>query len=507
MTIRSQLSVLALLLGVLAFAPVAYGAGELDPTFDGDGRVLTDLGGNDVVRAIAIQADGKIVAAGVGSSGRNDDFALARYNPDGSLDPSFDGDGRVAMDFHDSSDQALGVAIQADGKIVAAGGSRSFGNPNDFALARYNTDGSLDPSFDGDGRLLTDFGASDLGYDVVLQADGKILATGFTESAGLSPDDFALARYNRDGSLDASFGGDGKVVTDFFGSADFAYDAAIQTDGKIVAAGEGGAGGVANPFDFALARYNPDGSLDATFDGDGRVLTDFGTTDFARGVAIQADGKIVAAGEGDFDDFGLARYNPDGSLDATFDGDGRVYTDFGDREFAEDVALQADGKIVAAGGGASRDFGLARYLPDANLPPDCSTVTASPNTLHQSNHRLNLVTLIGARDADGDTVTLTVTAVSQDEPVNGFGDGDTSPDARAGTRSNDVFLRAERSGRGDGRVYRVSFTGSDGNGGSCSGTVTVGVPRGGGSTPVDSAPPSFDSLVGHPVRHLARLHP
>jgi hypothetical protein len=136
------------------------------------------------------------------------------------------------------------------------------------------------------------------------------------------------------------------------------------------------------------------------------------------------------------------------------------------------------------------------YCPPPNEPPDCSTVTASPSTLWPPNHTFRLVTLTGATDPDGDEVTLTITGVTQDEPVNGIGDGNTSPDAQPGPSSNTVFVRAERSGRGDGRVYRISFTGADAAGGTCSGTVTVGVPhdRGKGSTPIDSAPPSYDSF-------------
>ena len=136
------------------------------------------------------------------------------------------------------------------------------------------------------------------------------------------------------------------------------------------------------------------------------------------------------------------------------------------------------------------------YCPPPNEPPDCSTVEASPTVLWPPNHELRLVTLSGGTDPDSDAVTLTVTAVTQDEPLNGSGDGNTAPDAEAGTFSNTVRLRAERSGTGDGRVYRISFTGSDGEGGTCSGTVTVGVPHdmGAGSTPIDSAPPSFDSF-------------
>ncbi|MGH3105360.1 MAG: hypothetical protein ACRDN6_14815 [Gaiellaceae bacterium] len=136
------------------------------------------------------------------------------------------------------------------------------------------------------------------------------------------------------------------------------------------------------------------------------------------------------------------------------------------------------------------------YCPPPNRPPDCSNVAASPTTLWPPNHRLVLVTLSGAADPDGDAVTLTITGVTQDEPLNGVGDGNTSPDAQSGALPNTVHLRAERSGTGDGRVYRISFTGSDGLGGTCSGTVTVGVPHdmGQGSTAIDSAPPSFDSF-------------
>src|SRR5439155_2244366 len=172
----------------------------------------------------------------------------------------------------------------------------------------------------------------------------------------------------------------------------------------------------------------------------------------------------------------------------------KVLTDLGGDDFARDVAIQADGKIVAAGRSGVRptyDFALARYLPDGaplNLPPDCSKVAASPNRLGPPNHRFRLISLTGATDPDGDTVTLTIAAVTQDEPLNGEDDGNTSPDARRASAENQVFLRAERSGGGDGRVYRVSFTGSDGKGGSCEGRATVAVPHDQGKAAVDSAP-------------------
>jgi uncharacterized delta-60 repeat protein len=363
---------LALLVGLLALPSAARGAGELDPTFSGDGKVLTDFGALDNANDVAIQPDGKIVAAGATRVGTNPlNFALARYNPGGSLDPSFDGDGKVVTNFGSDLDSVLGVAIQADGKIVAAGFTDAGVNPANFALARYNPDGSLDPTFAGDGTLVTDFGDFDFANEVAIQADGKIVAAGVSS---LTDDNFALARYNPDGSLDPSFDGDGRVVTDFGGfiGDDRAEAVAIQADGKIVAAGQASAG--TNPLNFALARYNPGGSLDSSFDGDGRVVTDFGAGDSASGVAIQVDGKVVAAGftsNGDNPrNFALARYNPDGTRDPSFDGDGRVRTDFGSSEMASGVALQADGKIVAAGASGAfgaRDFALARYSVGGGL--------------------------------------------------------------------------------------------------------------------------------------------
>jgi hypothetical protein len=132
--------------------------------------------------------------------------------------------------------------------------------------------------------------------------------------------------------------------------------------------------------------------------------------------------------------------------------------------------------------------------PPPNLPPTCAPVVASPTTLKPRDHKLQPITLSGATDPDDDAVALTITAVTQDEPLNGTGDGDVAPDAQSGTLANTVFLRAERSGTGDGRVYRVSFAVSDGNGGTCTGIINVFVPKDTGSTAIDSAPPSYDSF-------------
>jgi uncharacterized delta-60 repeat protein len=342
-------------------SPALAVAGDLDISFSGDGKATTNFTpGDDVAFGVAVQADGKIVTVGRagGSGGR---FALARYNTDGSLDTMFSGDGKVTTNFTSRDDLAFGVALQLDGKIVAGGTSNNGGR---FALARYNTDGSLDPTFSGDGKVTTNFTArNDVAFGVAVQADGRIVAAGTAGDFGR----FALARYNGDGSLDATFSGDGKVTTNFTAGDDGAFGVAVQVDGKIVAAGVGG-----NFGRFALARYNTDGSLDSTFSGDGRVMTNFTAgQDFANGLALQGDGKIVAAGRagGNGGRVAVARYNTGGSLDATFSGDGKVTTNFSKGEdFANGVAVQADGKLVAAG--ASNNFSrfaLVRYNPDGTL--------------------------------------------------------------------------------------------------------------------------------------------
>ena len=334
--------------------------GTLDTSFGGDGKVVTNFStiADDFANSVAVQADGKIVAAGHSS----DRFALARYNSDGELDVTFSGDGKMTTNFSSAFDDALGVAVRANGKIVAAGHAGS----DKFALARYNPNGTLDATFSGNGKVTTNFSpVSDLATAVAIQANGKIVAAGTAGSTEFSGT-FALARYNPNGTLDTTFSGNGKATTDFTpGEQDVAFGVAIQANGKIVAAGGGDVGG----FSFELARYKRNGALDTTFSGDGKVTTNFSAgLDAAHGVAIQADGKIVAAGHANLRRFALARYNRNGNLDTTFSGNGKVVTDFTRRGFGDDfangVAIQANGKIVAAGraGGSGGRFALVRYL-------------------------------------------------------------------------------------------------------------------------------------------------
>src|SRR5215204_6359414 len=254
----------------------------------------------------------------------------------GGLDPTFSGDGKQTTDFGHGADAAGGMALAPHGKIVAVGQTGTGGY--NWALARYNPNGALDPTFSGDGKQTTDFGGEpgiDVATAVAMQTDGKIVAVGRGGPEG----DFALARYKSNGSLDPTFSGDGKQTTGFGG---YASAVAIQSNGKIVVAGNGGGS-------FALARYKPNGSLDPTFSGDGKLTTGFGRFSGAQGMAIQPDGKIVAAGFALDGDFGLARYNPNGALDPTFSGDGKQTTGFGRFDGAQGMAIQPDGKIVAAG--------------------------------------------------------------------------------------------------------------------------------------------------------------
>lgn len=271
---------------------------------------------NGYNNSIAIQNDGKIIVAGSSiTQSNNFDFAAARLNTNGSLDTSFSLDGLATFSIGSGNEEAYSIAINpVSGKIVLAGYSYSSSTNNDFALIMLNSSGLFDWSFNGNGKVTTNTGGNDAAYSVAFQTNGKIIAGG-RQSNGSNGTDFSLARYNANGTLDTGFGTGGKVATAFSAYYDSAFGIALQSDGKIVAAGYGADNNNLNTsYNFALARYNTNGTLDTTFSGDGKQMTDFNiNTDIGQALAIQADGKILVAGytwNGAYNEIAVARYLP-----------------------------------------------------------------------------------------------------------------------------------------------------------------------------------------------------
>lgn len=348
--------------------------------------------GVDGSNAIALQADGKIVLAGECVSGGVGNFCVARLNADGSLDQSFqgpngNGGGKFLLPIGAGGGGANAVAVQGDGKIVIAGYCYN-GADDDFCLARLSVDGSLDTSFDGpsgsgDGKFLLAISAfEDYAHALTLQSDGKMVLAGQCGSAIIGHG-FCAVRLNADGSFDTSFGGpsgtgNGVAQVPFGTVGGVAYAVAVQPDGKIVLAGTCAG-------DFCVARLNAGGSFDTSFVGpsgasNGNFTLPIGSSsDFAASLALQADGKLVLAGNcynGVNDDFCVARLNVNGSLDASFDGpsgfaNGKFLLPMGaGNDAARAAAVQSDGKIVIAGhcfNGANTDFCVARLNVDGSL--------------------------------------------------------------------------------------------------------------------------------------------
>jgi uncharacterized delta-60 repeat protein len=350
----------ALSVAVLA-SPAVAAPGDLDPSFGGDGKVKTIFPGGSFANAVAIQADEKVVAVGAAAGpSETGVFAITRYLTDGELDPSFDGDGMQTAAFAGGGDEAHSVAIQANGKIVAVGTD----SRQRFGLVRYLSDGTPDPTFGNAGKVRTNLTKrEDIGYDVAIQPDGKIVVAG---SAG-SGSRFAVARYRRSGGLDRSFGDGGAVL---FVRGGQARSMALQPDGKIVVTGF-------NPYGLVLARLRPSGAPDGSFGHNG-VVSRVASAIFPLAVTLQPNGKIVVGGNDDIFRCGIARFRSDGRLDRTFSGDGTRTVHFGSGEQAfTEVLMQGDGSIIAAGHVGPHEagdtimpkIGLARLRPDGTLDP------------------------------------------------------------------------------------------------------------------------------------------
>lgn len=377
----------SVLMGLGINIAVAQTSGQLDSTFGGSGVVTTSIGtGNDIGKSIVIQNDGKIIEAGYSKENLTDDFSMVRYKPDGSLDNSFGVNGKVKTSIGNSDDQASDVLLESDGKILVTG-TTTVGTKKVFVMVKYKSDGSPDSTFGTNGEIETSIGTGD---DVVtsskIQDDGKVIVAG--SSTGTN-EDFAIVRYKTDGTLDNTFGTAGKVVTPVGDTDDRISDIEVQSDGKIVAAGIATFTG--NVTKFAIVRYNSDGSLDNTFGTNGKVITLLGTDDIAKSVVIQQNGKIVVAGTSTSngnDDFSIIRYNSDGSLDNTFGTNGHVITSVdNENDDVSSVTLQSDDKIVVAGSsvvGSTPVFSVVRYMPDGALDNQFGTGGKVISTLQNS---------------------------------------------------------------------------------------------------------------------------
>jgi uncharacterized delta-60 repeat protein len=349
---RLRISTAALSAALVVIAVPAFAAaapGDLDPTFGGgDGKVITNVTDRfDWTNGVVIQGDEKIVTAGeaYGGGGR---FYVVRYLTDGTLDTSFGGDGVVFTNFTPGGDYGYDVTIDNSGKILVVGGIGGKGGR--LGLARYLDDGSLDPAFgDGDGKVATNFSdGNDYASGVLVDGNDKIVAVG---KAGGKGGRFAVARYNDAGTLDDTFGGgDGKVTTNFTTRDDYADDVALGDNNTIIVAGTANYG---RDSKFALAQYDSTGQLDTSFGGDGRVSTNFSSRSFidgAWGVAVQSGIGIVVTGPAGAK-VALVRYTSTGALDLTFGGgDGITRTNWSaGRDWTDEIALDTSGRIVVVG--------------------------------------------------------------------------------------------------------------------------------------------------------------
>ncbi len=385
-----------------AFGMVRYNAnGTLDTGFGSGGKVVSRVGSfRDILAALAIQRDGKILLAGSNESrdkNFNDttSFFIERYDSNGRIDPSLGSGGLVLTSFgEEGSAYAADMAIQPDGKIVLGGVSvtgptQSYNST--LALARYNSDGSADNSFNGNGRVTTSLPYIIVGCSsLALQSDGKIVVAGFssTISGALV---WALVRYNPDGTLDPGFGTGGKRVWGAGSGVNEPAKVIIQADGKILVAGS------SSTPQFLIFRFNADGTPDSSFGAAGRIHVKI-APQFSEctSLLLQPNGKIVAGGHAAFADglyrFALARYQSNGLLDTTFSGDGIVITKAGDdHSQLYDLALQPDGKILAAGTVYQRPFfgfGLVRY--EGDTPPAITSQPVSQTVTVGSNASFNV---------------------------------------------------------------------------------------------------------------------
>jgi uncharacterized delta-60 repeat protein len=496
---------------IIATYPAVLKAGDLDPGFGTNGKVITDFNGaNDIANNVFVQADKKIVVAG----SSNGVFALAKYNSDGSLDTSFGTNGKTTNDFGGTINSTI---QQSDGKFVVAGATNGL-----FLVARYNLDGSIDSSFGNNGKVTTAIlqsgasGSAAVIKNIVQQKDGKILALGENLPAGRSnTQDIALARYNIDGSLDTSFGTNGQLAQ-FMPGEDVSAAIILQDDGKFIVTGAniierspnrnpilarfnsngtldaslpvlplGGIGKATvqsdgkiivlsdgfvtsnpdgSPFPVAIpgniSRYNVDGTLDNSFGTNGRAT--YRGVGTREGIVVQNDGKIIVAGTnqaaplpGQTDrptNFAITRYNSNGTLDNTFGDNGNIISDLSIAVKFGGIKLQSDGSIVLVGGTGlpsdplTSDFIIARYLSDGTpTTPTAINGTAGNDILNGTSADNTINGLAGNDTLNGLDGNDTLNGDNGNDKLNGGKGNDTlnggnGNDILSGGVGNDILF-------------------------------------------------------------------
>lgn len=348
---------------VILGAPVALAAdGDLDTSFSTDGMFHYSMGpGHDQGYGVTLGPDGTIYVVGVAGN-TNDDIAVSRLTAAGAIDTSFSLDGKDTINFLWGNDEARDVAVQPDGKVVVVGSS-IIDTLDNFVVLRLASIGGLDTSFHTNGYHHINFGNDSFARAVAIQDDGKIVVVGFVEFT--SDVDIAVARFNTNGTLDTTFSSDGMLTYDAAWGYAEAWDVAIQSDGKILVAGWQQVDTIR---EFLVLRYNSNGSKDTSFNSFGYTGTHFGSNSYGRALVVQGDGKIVVAGtveQSTDKDIAVARFNSNGSIDTSFSTDGRLtYDGIWGWDQGWDVALQADGKIIVAGSvtvDTIEEFWLLRY--------------------------------------------------------------------------------------------------------------------------------------------------
>lgn len=355
------------LLSILSLLATALHAqqGTLDHSFSVDGKLATVLTtGNCVSRSVLVQPDHKIIAGGYArNTNTRNDFSLMRLNADGSPDTSFNTNGKAFVDFANLDDLCVGIALQSDGKIIAAGFTdtkHGFG----FGLTRLNSDGTLDTTFGTNGKTIIEPAVTSFCSALAIQPDDKIVLAGHTLSPVTLSNEFVVMRFNADGTTDPNFGTNGISSTAVGTGSSVANGMALQPDGKIILVGQT-ANDASLRWENAIVRYNTDGTVDSFFGDNGQVIVALPLSDgILESVTVQPDGKIVAAGfagtSPTSNQLLLMRFLEDGSPDFDFSGNGQLIAlAAAVNNVLQSVLLQGDNILVA---GSSTQNGGDKFL-------------------------------------------------------------------------------------------------------------------------------------------------